>query len=552
MRKQIIHKRGWELLNDPLLNKGSAFTLEERQHFGLEGILPSHVNTIEDQCQRSYANIARKLDPLEKHIGLVALQNRNEQLFYRLILEHLEEFLPIIYTPTVGEACQNFSKIFRKTRGLWITPEHKGRIDQVFRSTIAEQCQKIRLVVVTDNERILGLGDQGAGGMGIPVGKLSLYTVAAGIHPHTTLPISLDVGTDNQELLTDPLYLGYRSTRLRSQAYDELVEEFVCAVKMCFPYALLQWEDFKKQNAFDLLDRYQKRLPSFNDDIQGTAAVALAGVIAACRSNKQPLADQRILILGAGAAGIGIARQLKDALMRVQEMSTEALRRKIAITDSKGLLKQGKTSDAYKSEFAWQTSDFQYYNLENNGDDLLAIVESLKPTVLIGTTGQPGAFSEELIRMIAKHCERPLLCPFSNPTSKSEALPSDLLQWTAGKALVATGSPFEPVNFNGKTHVIGQGNNAYVFPGVGLGALAAKAQLVTDGMFSVAAKTLAANVSDDELNSGQLYPSLKRLRQISRLIAIDVAREANPDLTRSIAEERVDELIWYPEYASYV
>ena len=481
--------RGTRLLRHPLYTKGTAFTEEERFAFGLEGLLPHHTSTIEEQEERVYENIVRKTDSLEKYVGLAALQDRNERLFYRLIVDHLEEFLPIVYTPTVGRACQEWSHIYRRARGLWITPGHRGRIREVLDNAPFED---VRLIVVTDNERILGLGDQGAGGMGIPVGKLALYTAAAGIPPWQTLPVSLDVGTDNVALLDDPLYLGWRARRLRGPEYDVLVDEFVEAVKARFPRTLLQWEDFKKVNAFRLLDRHQKSLPSFNDDIQGTAAVVVAGILAGARATGVPLAEQRVVLLGAGAAGIGIARLLRRTLEDAG-VRGEALTRATANLDTHGLVVDDQAiADEHKRPFAWPRAMADAQGLgAKQPRDLLAVVRALKPTVLIGTSGEPGTFSEEVVREMARHVERPLVFPLSNPTSQSEAVPADVLAWTGGRALVATGSPFAPVDFAGRTFRIGQANNVFVFPGVGLGAIASEAREVTENMFAAAAAALA-------------------------------------------------------------
>ena len=392
--------RGTRLLRHPMYTKGTAFNAQERKDFGLEGLLPNAVSTIEQQEHRIYANISRKQDPLEKYIGLAALQDRNEHLFFRLLVDHVEEFLPIVYTPTVGLACQEFSHIFRRARGLWITPAHRGRIYEILGNAPFED---VRLIVVTDNERILGLGDQGAGGMGIPIGKLALYTAAAGIHPSHTLPISLDVGTDNESLLKDELYLGWRLPRLRGPEYDSLVEEFVQAVKKRFPKALLQWEDFKKVNAFRLLDRYRKVIPCFNDDIQGTAAMAAAGIMAGCRATGIPFKDQRVVILGAGAAGIGIARLLRDSFRRAG-LQGENLTRAIANLDSKGLVVDDEEiKDVHKRDFAWPAALAAKMGLQKGAPrDLLAVVRAVKPTVLIGTSGVPDTFTEPVVREMAK------------------------------------------------------------------------------------------------------------------------------------------------------
>ena len=541
--------RGPQLLGHPVYNKGSAFTEEERRAFGLEGLLPSAVNTLEQQARRVYENLARKTDPLERYIGLASLEDRNEHLFHHVLGEHLEEFLPIVYTPTVGRACQQFSHIFRRARGLWITPGHRGRIEQVLANWPADE---VRLIVVTDNERILGLGDQGAGGMGIPIGKLAVYTAAAGIHPLHTLPISLDVGTDNQALLDDDLYLGWPHRRLRGPEYDALVDEFVGAVRRRFPRALLQWEDFKKQNAFNLLDRYRKALPSFNDDIQGTGAVVLAGIIAASRITGVPLEGQRVVILGAGAAGIGIARQIRDALERAG-LSGPALIRALALVDVEGLVAlDGQPLDDFQRPFAWPVELARASGLARP-HGLEAVVRAVKPTVLIGACGQGGVFGKDVVEAMAAHVERPMILPLSNPTSQSEAVPADVIAWTAGRALVAAGSPFDPVDFGGREIRIGQCNNAFIFPGMGLGALVAEATEVTDRMFRCAAECLARQVGDDELGAGVLYPRVRDLRRVSTHIAMAVAREArDAGVGRALDDAGIERAVagarWEPRY----
>jgi malic enzyme len=544
--------RGSALLRHPLRTKGSAFSRDERVALGLEGLLPWHVGSLQEQCRRAYANLARKTDPLEKYIGLAALQDRNERLFYRLLIDHLEEMLPIVYTPTVGRACQEFSHIFRRPRGLWITPGHRGRIHQVLGNA---PHRDVRLIVVTDNERILGLGDQGAGGMGIPIGKLALYTAGAGIPPWQTLPVSLDVGTDNQSLLDDDLYLGWRAARLRGSEYDALVDEFVRAVKRRFPRAILQWEDFKKGNAFRLLERYRHVLTSFNDDIQGTAAVAVAGLMAGVRATGTPLPAQRLVILGAGAAGIGIARLARETLSR-SGLAGADLTAAIACLDSHGLLVDDhEIADEHKRPFAWPAALAERHGLgAGQPRDLLAVIRAVKPTVLVGTSGEPRTFTEDVIREMARHVERPLVFPMSNPTSMSEAVPADVIAWTGGRALVATGSPFDPVPWHGRSITIGQGNNAFVFPGVGLGVIASEAREVTDAMFSAAASRLAQEVGDAELRSGSLFPRVRDLRRVSMAIAQAVAREASASgvgrrLTDAEIARAVSAAMWDPGYA---
>ncbi len=549
----LVNLRGTALLTHPFYNKGTAFSLEERAAFGLDGLLPHHVSTMEEQLARIAANIERKSDPLEKYVGLASLQDRNEHLFYRLLAERVEELLPIVYTPTVGRAAQEFSHIFRRPRGVWITPAHRGRVAAVLRGA---PTRDPLLLVATDNERILGLGDQGAGGMTIPIGKLALYTLGAGIHPARTLAVSLDVGTDNRELLEDPLYLGWREPRLRGAPYDELIEEFVTAVADCFPRALLQWEDFKKSNAIRLLERYRSRLLCFNDDIQGTAAVALAGILAGVRATGLPRERHTVVILGAGAAGVGIAALVRDAQRRAGLAGDEAARR-LAVLDSRGLLtaeRELDAADAYKREFAWPEALAAANGLGRDSErDLEAVVRELQPTVLVGTSGQPGAFTEAVVRAMGETAERPLVFPFSNPTSKAEATPAQILEWTSGRALVATGSPFEPVDYGGRTHRIGQGNNVFIFPGVGLGALVGRAREVTDRMFTVAAETLAAEVTGEDLASGALYPRLTRLRRVSARIAEAVIREARDAAAgRPLPDEEIPAAVaaamWSPVY----
>jgi malate dehydrogenase (oxaloacetate-decarboxylating) len=543
--------RGAHLLRQPMFTKGTAFSLEERKAFGLDGLLPSAVSTIEEQRHRVYANIARKEDPLEKFIGLAALHDRNEHLFFRVLVDHIEEFLPIVYTPVVGRACQEFSHIFRRARGLWITPEHKGRIYETLGNAPFDD---VRLIVVTDNERILGLGDQGAGGMGIPIGKLALYTAAAGIHPAQTLPISLDVGTDNKTLLADGLYLGWRAPRMRGAEYDALVDEFVSAVKRRFPKALLQWEDFKKVNAFRLLDRYRKTITSFNDDIQGTAAVAVAGLMAGGRATGTPMKDQRVVLLGAGAAGVGIARLLRETFRRAG-LSGDDLIRATANIDSKGFVVDDvPITDQHKREFAWPAALAEKVGLgKGKPRDLLAVVRALKPTMLIGTSGQPGTFTEDVVREMIKHVERPIIFPMSNPTSMSEAKPVDIIAWTHGQALIATGSPFDPVPWDGKKITIGQCNNAFVFPGLGLGVLVSEATEVTDGMFAAAAQVLADCVGPDDLASGSLFPRIRTIRHVSARIAEAVVREARDSgVGRHVPDPEIPGVVaramWDPKY----
>jgi malic enzyme len=553
-RKKVL-LRGRDLLREPLLNKGSAFTLEERQAFGLEGLLPGAVVDIETQAARSHAIVKRYDDDLQKYLALAALQDRNEHLFFYLLQHHLAEYLPIVYTPTIGLATMKFSQVFQRGRGTWITPEHKGCVAQILRNSA--HGRDIHLVVATDNQSILGLGDQGAGGIKISIGKLALYTAAAGIDPATTLPVSLDVGTDNQRLLDDPHYLGWHHPRLRGDEYVELLDEFVAAVNEVFPGALVQWEDFRKDNALAILDRYRDDVLSFNDDIQGTGAVALAGILTAGRATGRSIGEERILILGAGAAGLGISRQIRVA-MAAEGIDGDGLLHSIAALDSKGLIvDDGAVRDAYKQEMAWKPAHARELGLDGEAADLLATCKAFKPTVLIGTSGQRGAFTEEVVRAVAAQVERPLFLPISNPTELSEAEPADVHAWTGGAALVAAGSPFPPVDCGGREIRVGQGNNAFIFPGLGLGATEAGATCVTDSMFYAAAKALATCVTDEELESGLLYPTIDRLNPVSRVVARAVMKEAvEQGVAEAISdaeiERRLEAATWSPEYPEYV
>jgi malic enzyme len=534
-----------------LLNKDAAFTDRERDELGLRGLLPWRVAKMEEQVALELEHLRHKSDDVEKYIGLTALEDRNETLFYRLLLDHLEELAPIVYTPTVGEACRRFSHVLRRPRGVWITPDDVGRIPELLRNAGKPG---VRLIVATDNERILGLGDQGAGGMGIPVGKLALYTAGAGIEPHLTLPISLDCGTDNDDLLRDPLYLGYPKPRLRGPEYDALIDAFVHAVREVFPRAVLQWEDFKQHNAIRLLDRYRATLPSFNDDIQGTAAVVVAGVLAALRHTGGMIAGQRLVFLGSGAAGIGIAR-LMSQVMRRAGATEEDIRASITMLDSRGLIFDGRENvDEDKRAFSLPAADLARYGFPPaRRYDLQTVIRQVAPTILIGTSSTPGAFGEDAIREMAVRTSRPIIFPLSNPTSKSEATPADLLHWTGGRALVATGSPFRPVDIGGTARQVGQANNVFIFPGVGLGAIVAQAREVTDSMFLVAAETLAGQVTPDRLSVGALYPRLGDLRQVSRAIAVAIADQAREcgvadGPSRLDTAAAVDAAMWMPNY----
>ena len=553
-RRLTVRRRGRDLIGQALLNKGTAFSDQERDAFGLRGLLPARVNTIEEQVILELEHVRRKSDDLERFIGLAALQDRNETLFYRVLAENLAEFLPIVYTPTVGQACQEFSHIFRRPRGVWITPDDVGRIDDILR---AEADEHVRLIVITDNERILGLGDLGAGGMPIPIGKLALYTAAAGIYPAWTLPVSLDVGTDRAELLEDPLYLGYRAPRLRGQAYDDVLEAFVDSVRRILPAAVIQWEDFKQHNAIRILNRFRHRLTSFNDDVQGTGAVVMGGLLAA-RREQAGLSRERFLFLGAGAASIGIAGLLRRQLA-AEGVASAADRPTIALMDSGGLVhldRPGLADD--QRPFAVDPRWFVGAGLSAQDlTDPVAIARALGPTVLIGTTGCRGAFSEELVREVALHAGVPIILPLSNPGERAEANPRDILEWTGGRALVATGSPNVDVSLADGVRAIGQANNVFVFPGVGLAAIVAEARELTDDAFLVAARVLAGLVTGERLASGAIYPPVTDLRQSARAIAVALVRHfRDTGYGRQYRDEEiepaVDRAMWWPEYIPYI
>ncbi len=553
-RSKTVYLHGHDLIREPLLNKGGAFSAEERAAFGLEGLLPVRTVNIEMQVQRMYRNLQNYGDPLQKFVYLASLQDRNEHLYFRLLSEYLEELLPIIYTPTVGLVTRKYSHIFQRGRGIWISPDMRGRIAPALKT--AARGRDVRLIVATDNESILGIGDQGAGGMAIAIGKLALYTAGAGIDPATVLPVSLDVGTENAALLSDERYLGWPERRLRGAEYQSLLDEFVTAVRSCFPGALVQWEDFRKDNALTVLDRYVDQLPSFNDDIQGTGAVALAGILSAERIHGRRLVDERVLILGAGAAGLGITRQIRAALC-AEGISADRVRHQIAVLDSRGLLvNDGGIRDAYKQEMAWDPAFAKNLGLTAQ-HELQSVVNKFRPTVLIGTSGQPGAFHEHIVRATSNVVDRPLIMPLSNPTDQSEAVPAEVLDWSAGQALIATGSPFPDVIRGERRVRVGQGNNAFIFPGVGLGALLAGTSRVTDDLFYAAAKALAGMVSEHELNSGLLYPPISRLREVSTAVASAVMRAAVeeglcPALKEADMQKRLSAGVWTPEYQDYV
>lgn len=546
-----VAERGRRLLDEPLLNKGTAFTSDEREALGVRGLLPTHVSTLDEQVERALDQLRYKDADLQKHIYLAGLQDRNETLFYRLIMDNLTTTVPLIYTPTVAEACRHWSHIFRRGRGIYVTAEDRGRIDTVLRNAAMREAA---VIVVTDNERILGIGDQGAGGMGIPIGKLALYTAGAGIHPSLCLPVSLDVGTNNEELLKDPLYLGVRQPRLRGEEYWSLIDEFVAAVLKVFPSAILQWEDFANLTSFRHLEMYREVLPSFNDDIQGTASMVVGGLFAAMRLLGQRMSEQKVVIAGAGSAGIGIARQIRAA-MEGEGIERGEAHRRILLTDSRGLVIAGRQGlDDRKAQFAAPPSVVASW--ENQGDsfDLEATVLGHKPSILIGVTGQPDTFTEPMIKAMAAAHDRPIIMPLSNPTDFSEATPTNILNWSQGRALISTGSPFDDVVHDGRRYEIGQANNVFVFPGVGLGAVVSQARQITSGMFLAASQALAESVDDDRLKQGGLFPPITEMRDVSTKVALAVIDAAVAD---GVAEPLIDpvaamnRIAWEPFYLPY-
>lgn len=532
------------LLQNPLLNQGTAFTEAERDALGLRGLLPPRVSTMEVQAHRIMENFRKKPSDLEKYIFMTALGDRNETLFYRVVIDHIEQMMPIIYTPTVGQACQAYGHIYRRARGLYVSSADRDRVEAVLANWPSDD---VRVIVVTDGERILGLGDLGANGMGIPVGKLALYTACAGIDPATTLPVMLDVGTENASLLADPLYIGLPQRRIRSDAYDQLVEAFITAATRRFPHVLIQFEDFANHNAFRLLHRYRDRVCAFNDDIQGTASVALAGIHAALRLTGAPLPEQRFVFLGAGEAGIGIADLLTSALIDAGLAPAEA-RRRCWFVDSRGLVVSSRTDLAEHKR--------RYAHDHPPAAGLAEAVDALQPTGIIGVSGQPGTFTQPVLNAMGRYNERPIVFALSNPTSRAECTARQAYAWTEGRAIFASGSPFDPVEHDGRTHVPGQANNAYVFPGIGLGVLASRARHVTDAMFMAAARVLADQVDEQDLALGRVFPPLTDIRSVSLAIATAVAEVAwaggladapRPDDLRGAIEKGM----YQPVYRSY-
>lgn len=546
--------RGAQILNHPLWNKGTAFTQAERDALGLNGLLPSHISSVEEQIERSYKNFSRRRTPLGKYNFLISMLSRNELLFYQFVTRYASEMLPFIYTPTVGEAAVQYSSIYFHQRGLYVSYPLKEQMEEMI-----ENCplKDVEVIVVTDGERILGLGDQGIGGMTISVGKLSLYTLFAGIHPAKTLPILLDVGTNNQDLLKDKLYLGWRHARISGKEYDEFIEAFVKAVKKRYPKALLQWEDFGRGNARRLLDQYRKKILSFNDDIEGTGAVTLSAIMAAASASKQKFKDQKVAILGGGSAGTGIADMIVKALIE-EGLSEKEARGRIYLIDVDGLLhfNSPRVYDSQRPYLqprtaieAWKIANAEFISLQD-------VVNNAHPTILIGVSAQGGAFTKEIIEEMLKYTKRPIVFPLSNPTSKAECTPQELIEWTEGQAIIATGSPFQPVQYKGKSYHIGQCNNVYIFPGVGLGALAAEASHLTDSIFLEAARTLSAASPALKDPTASLFPAIEEVRGVSRKVALAVAKKAIEEKLSNLSmkeiEERMRTLSWEPRYPQYV
>jgi malate dehydrogenase (oxaloacetate-decarboxylating) len=544
----------FDLISNSLLNKGTGFPEDERIAFNLFGVLPPQQATLSIQLARSYEMFKSKPNDLAKYLYLRDLQDSNETLYYRLIVEHVEETMPIVYTPTVGAGCQQYSHIYRRPRGIYIAYPYKDRIDEILANP---RFNHVEAIVVSDGERILGLGDQGAGGMGIPVGKLALYSACAGIHPATTLPILLDCGTNNPELINDPLYIGWQHERIRGKEYDDFIDAFVTALKKRYPHVLLQWEDFAQQNANPILARYRNQLCTFNDDIQGTAAVATGTLLAAIQVTGVPLKDQRIVIVGAGSAGCGISSLIMRAMID-EGLSESEARSRFYLIDRPGLLLEGMPNImSFQQPFLQQKTALANWKLANDSTiSLEDVVKNAKPTVLVGVSGQPGIFTETIIREMAKNVERPVIFPLSNPTSRCEAVPTDLMKWTDERAVIGTGSPFDNITKKGKSFRVDQTNNCYIFPGMGLGLIAVKAKLVTDKMFMAAAKALAAASpakSDPEAN---LLPPLHTIRDVSYQVAFAVAKEAvNAGLANKLSDQEIETAVrkkmWFPEYLPY-
>jgi len=551
-RPLYIRYAGPVLLETPLLNKGSAFTVQEKQAFNLEGLLPAAIETIEEQSQRAYQQYSGFTDDLDKHIYLRNIQDTNETLYFRLLTDHLEEMMPIIYTPTVGLACQKFSQIYRRKRGLFISYPDRDRIDDLLQNATK---QNVKIIVVTDSERILGLGDQGIGGMGIPIGKLALYSACGGISPAYTLPVTLDVGTNNPELLQDPMYMGWRNERITDDNYFEFVDLFIQGVKRRWPNALVQFEDFAQANATPLLKKYQDSLCCFNDDIQGTAAVTVGTLIAACHAQGTRLKDHRVVFVGAGSAGCGIAEQIIAHMQEDGLDEAQAVNR-VFLTNSKGLLTEDLPLRDFQQKFAKTRAQVAGWSSDGDKISLLDLVKASRPTILIGVSGVAGLISEPVVKAMYESCKRPIVLPLSNPTSKVEALPKDVIEWTDGNALVATGSPFDPVTFGGRQYPIAQCNNSYIFPGIGLGVIASGATRITEQMFMTASDALAECSPLVKGEAESLLPDLSAIREVSKTIALKVGEKAMEQgvatrVDTLVLQAAVEKNFWLPEYRPY-
>ncbi|WP_432454222.1 MULTISPECIES: NAD-dependent malic enzyme [unclassified Agarivorans] len=545
---------GTALLNDRTLNKSTAFSYEEREAFNLNGLLPPKPQTFDDQLQRVYQGFLSACSDIEKYQYLRALQDRNETLFYALISRHVEEMTPIIYTPTVGKACQEFSHRYQKARGLYVTADNIDHMGEMARHFAGKE---IKIIVVTDSQGILGLGDLGIGGMGIPIGKLSLYTLGAGIHPAHCLPVALDVGTDNQDLLADPMYLGMPKKRMRGEEYQNFIEKFVAQTKLHFPKAVLQWEDFSKSNAFDNLSKYEDVLPSFNDDIQGTGSVVLAGVIGATKIKGETLADQVYAVYGAGAGGVGVADQIFAGLLK-EGLSHQDARDRIYILDSRGVVFDNREGlDDYKKRYAKPIGFAEDWPLAEAGKASLSeLIDNVAVTVLLGCSGVGGAFKESHVKKMLDYTSRPMVFPLSNPTSNCEVLPEEVYRWTDGQAIVATGSPFDDVEHNGQRYRIGQGNNVFIFPAVGLATIVSGVKKITMEMFTTASFALAEYVSQEDLDSGCVFPRMRELKEVSSFVAkaiLKQIKETDPDgcLSGKDIEREIADHMWEPIYLPY-
>ena len=552
-RPLYIPYAGPSLLETPLLNKGSAFSEEERTNFNLKGLLPPRYESIEEQVERAYMQYSSFRDSLNKHIYLRAIHDNNETLFFKLVQENLAEMMPIIYTPTVGDACERFSDIYRSSRGLFIAYEERHNIDDILHNATKN---KVKVIVVTDGERILGLGDQGIGGMGIPIGKLSLYTACGGISPAYTLPVMLDVGTNNEKLLNDPMYMGARHQRIGQKEYDEFVELFINAVKRRWPHVLLQFEDFAQPNAMPLLQRYRDEICCFNDDIQGTAAVTVGTLLAACRTKGVKLSQLKVAFVGAGSAGCGIAEQIISQMVSEGISPIEA-RSQIFMIDRYGLLTQGMENlRDFQEKLVQSKSALANWSISSDYASLVEVMHNAKPDILIGVSGQAGLFTEEVIKAMKAHCDLPIIFPLSNPSRQVEATPEQVIHWTNGKVIIATGSPFAPVQYQGKTYPISQCNNSYIFPGIGLGVVAANINRITNEMLMVASETLAAVSPLANTGKGELLPALTGIADLSKKIAFVVAKVAfEQGLALEISDEmlrtKIEQNFWQPEYRQY-